>query len=231
MKKSRMFRFVSETWNPMVGCLHMCSYCWARRIARRFAHTCRLCYEFKPHMHWERLNRKWRKPKIVFVVDMGDLFCDGIPSDWIVRILNAIRLNPKSYFLLQTKNPKRYDEFVEYFGKNVILGATIETNIFPITDRISRAPRPEERYRAMRDVSWENKFVSIEPILDFDLDVMIKWISDIEPMRVAVGYDNYNNRLDEPPLRKTLKLIEEIEAIGIEVERKTLRKAWWERLY
>ena len=224
-----MFRFITETWNPMIGCLHMCHYCWARRFARRFLHTCSLCYEFRPHMHWKRLRKRWRNPKTVFVCDMGDLFCEGVPADWIVRVLNVILANPKCEFLLQTKNPARYHEFVERFGKNVILGATIETNMFQITRRLSEAPNPKDRYEAMRDVPWEYKFISVEPILDFDLEVMVKWVSEIEPIRVAIGYDNWNCKPDEPPLRKTLKLIEELEAMGIEVERKTLRKAWYEK--
>jgi len=56
-----------------------------------------------------------------------------------------------------------------------------------------------------------------------------KWILNINPeFGVSIGYDNYNWRLPEPPLAKTLQLIEELEKHGIKVERKTLRKAWWE---
>ena len=71
--------------------------------------------------------------------------------------------------------------------------------------------------------------ISIEPILDFDLDHFVEWILDFNPsFGVSVGYDNYGCRLPEPPLAKTLQLIEQLEKHGIKVERKTLRKAWWE---
>jgi hypothetical protein len=43
---------------------------------------------------------------------------------------------------------------------------------------------------------------------------------------MAVGYDNYNNRLPEPTLSKTMQLIDCLEKTGITVYRKTLREAW-----
>jgi hypothetical protein len=48
------------------------------------------------------------------------------------------------------------------------------------------------------------------------------------PWKVAVGYDNYGNGLDEPLLLKTDTFIELLEEFT-EVERKTIRKAWWEK--
>jgi hypothetical protein len=70
-------------------------------------------------------------------------------------------------------------------------------------------------------------FVSIEPILDFSLLSFENDLVDfIRPWAVAVGYDNYNNHLPEPPLAKTLQLIEALEKAGIKVFRKTLREAW-----
>ena len=39
---------------------------------------------------------------------------------------------------------------------------------------------------------------------------------------------HYNHRLNEPKLNDTLQLIEFLEEHGIKVEKKTLRKAWWE---
>jgi len=47
----------------------------------------------------------------------------------------------------------------------------------------------------------------------------------IQPEFVAVGYDNYNNHLPEPPLEITENLIHGLEAYEIKVYRKTLREA------
>jgi len=80
----------------------------------------------------------------------------------------------------------------------------------------------------MSELPWDQKFVAIEPIMDFDLDVLLGWITEINPILVSIGYDNYRNYLEEPPKSKTLELITQIKNNGIEVEIKTIRKAWWE---
>jgi hypothetical protein len=89
----------------------------------------------------------------------------------------------------------------------MVLGATIETNRdYPV----SEAPTSAERYRAMVELPYRNKLVSIEPIMDFDLETFVQWIREIKPLLVHVGYDNYNCRLPEPQLSKTKELIENL---------------------
>ena len=238
-EKSRMFGFVTETWNPIVGCSHNCVYCWARRQAQRQKKNCPKCGWFTPHLHEERLNRKFKPNTLVFVSDMGDLFCERVPEEWIIAVLSVIKKYPQTTFFLETKNPAKMLYLAFYIPKdNTILSTTIETNIIHGNsfggweyEDISNAPYPCNRYLYMlrSNLKRFNKHVSIEPILEFDLDVLIKWILNIKPkFGVSIGYDNYNCRLPEPKLSKTLRLIEELEKHGIKVERKTLRKAWWE---
>jgi len=81
----------------------------------------------------------------------------------------------------------------------------------------------------MKDLDWDKKFISIEPILDFDLDIFVDWIKDIKPFMVYVGYDNYNNKLPEPPLRKTEELIKTLSNFTA-IVKKTIRPAWFEGL-
>lgn len=226
---TRMFPHIKETWNPVVGCVHDCIYCWSRRLAKRQKHRCKLCYEFKPHLHKERLGKKWRKPKTIFVVDMGDLFCKDIPSKWILEVLDNIAANPHCKFLLLTKNPGRYFEFIDHFSNNIVLGTTIETNRGHLIEKVSKAPKTAIRYMDMSELPWDQKFIAIEPIMDFDLDVLLGWITEINPILVSIGYDNYKNYLNEPPKSKTLELINQIKNNGIEVELKTVRPAWWEK--
>jgi len=228
--RSRMFTLGKgvpiKTWNPFVGCKFLCTYCWAKRLAKRL--KCDLCQLFIPHPHEERL-KKIPKPKngIVFVCDMGDISHAKIFG--IEKILKAViqaqEASNTTYFF-ETKDPSIYYTHIlrhDLKPKQTIISTTIETNRDDLTRTLSLAPPPKERYRGMKLLNWPKKHVSVEPVIDFDLDVLFRWLTDIEPQCVSIGYDNYNNRLPEPPLSKTLKLIEALENSGIKVERKTLR--------
>lgn len=234
-KGRKMFTIVSETWNPVTGCLHDCTYCWARKLAlTKLRNSLRYRDGFKPRLNIEEFKKSF-KGGVVFVSDMGDLWGEWVPDDWIRRVLSHIRKFPNTWFLFLTKNPQRYLDFMDEIPANAILGATIETNrdiYFQETykPRISSAPLPSRRYRAMRDLDWSLKFISIEPVLDFDLDIFTKWIEEMNPFMVYVGYDNYNNKLPEPPLNKTLELMKRLEEFTL-VLRKTIRPAWNETLH
>jgi len=55
-----------------------------------------------------------------------------------------------------------------------------------------------------------HKMVSIEPVMDFDLYTMVKWIQEIAPDFVSVGADSKGHHLPEPSPDKLNKLIEEL---------------------
>ena len=114
-----------------------------------------------------------------------------------------------STILFLTKNPKRYFEFLEVFPKNLVLGATIETNR---EYKVSSAPSVTERYEWMVRIPYHNKMVSIEPIMDFDPDIFVGWLKEISPVVVHVGYANYNQNIPEPFLEKTTDLISELRS-------------------
>jgi len=166
------------------------------------------------------------KSGTIFVTSMGDLWGYWVPDEWIKKVLDAIRdSGSKATFLFLTKNPERYLLFQDLFTENMILGVTLETNYPRIyTD----APLPHNRYNAMRMLRHPRKFVSVEPILVFELPTLLTMIYNLSPEFVFVGYDNYYNRLPEPPLWKTRQFIRELERLGLMVYRKTLRPAWYE---
>ena len=56
--------------------------------------------------------------------------------------------------------------------------------------------------------------VTIEPIMDFDLDVMVEWMSEIKPMFVSIGADSKGCSLPEPPGEKVRALVAELREIA-----------------
>ncbi len=111
------------TWNPVVGCKHGCSYCYARRFAERGLGEYGRWDKgrrFNPRFLPERLNEpgQVQKPSKIFTVSMGDLFGDWVPAKWIWEVLKIADECSHHTFLFLTKNPQRY---LEYSG--VELGA------------------------------------------------------------------------------------------------------------
>jgi protein gp37 len=204
-----MFDILTANWNPVKGCLHECTYCWAKTYADRLRQEGNPKYAdgFKPSLCEKELTKKFYK-QFVFAVGMGDLFGDWVPVEWIEKVIEAIKLSPTSHFLFLTKNPKRYFEFYRMFPENIVLGVTIESNrSYP---EFSKAPSYANR-TLLIDVPWKHKLVSIEPILDFDDEILVPAIEAMKPTIVYIGYDNHNNNLPEPTVKKTKNLIEDLE--------------------
>lgn len=225
--QTRMFPR-TKPWNVLKGCEYACYMpkgCWAYQLATgRLKSTERYKDGFAPRLIEKELDKTFGIKQCIFVAAMGELFGEWVPSEWIIRVLDIIAaVGNRNKFLLLTKNPMRYHAYRHRFSENTFLGATIETNRNTRMMGLTRAPEPADRYEAMRSLRWPNKICVIEPIIDFDLEILLKMIKDIEPKTVAIGYDNWCCGLPEPELSKTMNLIEELEKFT-EVWRKTLRE-------
>ncbi len=224
---SRMFPFITKTWNPLGGrCSHDCSYCWSmgeNGLVKKYNMS---KYTGAPRLIEKEFEKKFNKDDFVFVCDMTDLFSNSVLSGQIIKVLDYCA-DSSAKFLLLTKNPERYKAFAYhgYISTNAILGATIESNRDCCS--YSAAPCNPYRIKAMIDLRAEcleyDRFISIEPIMDFDSD-FVTMIECIKPWAVAIGYDNYKNNLPEPALEKTNQLIEELKKFTM-VYVKTLREA------
>jgi len=226
--KYNMYRYSIRQWNPFVGCGHHCVYCpssFQAQLKRWAKKNCPECYGFVPHEHPERLNQKLPKTgymQFIFTCSSGDIaFC---PTDYLKQIISRIRSQEDKTFLIQSKNPKTFNRVD--FTKNVILGTTLETNRDRSYEEISKAPKPSQRYRDFLKVKHPVKMVTIEPVLDFDADVMIASIESINPCMVWIGYDSKKNRLPEPALEKVKTLYWELGMRGFNVVLKKIRPAW-----
>jgi len=161
---------------------------------------------------------------------MGDLLSKGFTDDDINQILTIIRDYPQLRFLICTKIPLRFHNFVDTIPSNCILGTTIESDNDELVSKWSKAPAPSHRFEDTGALDYPHKMVSIEPIMDFDKDILMQWVKEIKPELIAIGYNNYPRfKLPEPPLDKTLEFISSMRTAGYKVVEKTIRKAWYEK--
>ena len=230
-KKTNMYNLSVSQWSPFAGCEHECVYCkssFQRQLKRWARKNCPGCYEFTPHPHPERLNQKLPKTRymqFIFTCSSGDIaFC---PTEYLEKITARIQSEPDRTFLIQSKDPQTFNKTI--FPKNVILGTTLETNRDELCESISKAPKPSQRYRDFAKVNHQLKMITIEPVMDFDMDVMIDWIENINPCMVWLGYDSGKNKLPEPELEKAKSLHWQLTKKGFVIILKTIRKAWHER--
>jgi len=217
--KGRMFKSVGWTWNPIVGCIHNCCYCWAKALRDRWNKP------FNPVLQDSAFKDTFPNDgSIIFIGSMGDLFCGAFHED-IEKIFNKIKEAKNQRFLLQTKNPldiysdwmPEIEDLNNIKGIEILIGTTIETNRdIPWSD----APHPLERFLYMFSISEDmpvNTFLSYEPLADFDIDAMITIARGISPIAIEIGLENYTNFLPKPPKEKIKQLIDELKKRRFEI--------------
>ena len=197
-----MYNFVDATWTPLSGaCSHFCTYCYVQNL-KRYPEL-KAKYSGVPRIAERELETDLGQGRFIFVCSTNDLFAEAVPSEMIEQVL-AHCSKYDNRFLFQSKNPRRFWHFVNAFPPKTMLGTTLETNR---EYGLSQAPMVWER------VGWFSpslpfpKMVSIEPILDFDLDVFPHWIELIQPEFVSVGADSKGHGLPEPSREKVEGLL------------------------
>ncbi len=222
------------------GCGFNCVYCAFSKMLK--LSSCPMCKSFKPHSHMEVLGRI--PPK----TSEGEFLTIGLSSDIsfmdvnnFCDVLDYCSKYGDRTFLIQSKNPGYFLQFAHRITSNVIIGTTIESNRL-ITDRswetttcfydrgdngyepISQAPSFSLRDEAMKLYNGR-KAVTIEPILDFDIDAMEKCIKEIKPEIVWIGYDSHpeKNNLIEPSLYKVDQFVKRLKDAEINVKLKLIR--------
>jgi len=168
-----------DTWNPIIGCRNNCPYCYARKIATRFAGTKMYPNGFRPTFFPERLHipYKKKKPHMFFVCSMGELF--GNPYSWVSQVFEVINKNPQHIFVILTKNIIDSEiwflkqTFISY--PNVWFGVSIDGIYVPRIYRGNARLKPnyylwlKHAISALRKVKRSGRIgkaiVSFEPLL------------------------------------------------------------------
>jgi len=156
--------WTESTWNPITGCTKItsgCKFCYAEVMARRLQAMGQDKYSngFELTLHPETLKEPytWKKPKMIFVNSMSDLFHKNVPIEYIQRIFRVMKDNPQHVFQILTKRA----DILHYYDSegwldwshNIWMGVTVEDNT--VTKRID----------LLRETGARVKFLSCEPLL------------------------------------------------------------------
>lgn len=206
----------SATWNPTTGCDTVspgCDHCYALVFAKRLKAMGSPGYQrdgdprtsgpgFALTLHPDRLDAplRWRKPRLVFVDSMSDLFHPKVPTEFIRQVIDVMRRAERHTFFVLTKRPARMAHVLARMLPdplpNVWWGTTVESGDYAW------------RARRLATVPAAVRFLSLQPLLgpvnDLDLtgidwvyvggesgaghrDMDLAWVRDIRDRCVAAG--------------------------------------------
>ncbi len=168
--------WTESTWNPVTGCNKVspgCKFCYAEVMAHRLKAMGQPNYAngFQVTLHPRMLDRplQWKKPQVIFVNSMSDLFHDDVPLDYIRSVFEVMERAHWHQFQVLTKRADRLEALSASlpWPENVWMGVSVENADY--TRRIDNLRRTGARV----------KFLSLEPLLgplaDLDLDD-IDWV-------------------------------------------------------
>lgn len=182
--------WTEKTWNVSTGCNKVsegCKHCYAEVMHKRqmvlnpekYAHPF-LDGAF-PHEASLEAPLRWKKPAMIFVNSMSDLFHENIPFEFIYKVYKVIEKCEKHTFQILTKRPERAKEFyywlmqypfyqqrsfAEWFH-NVLIGTSVENQ-----------EQADKRIPYLLQIPAAVRFLSCEPLLsEVDLRLPVKvWI-------------------------------------------------------
>ena len=175
------------------------------------------CYMKKwgeqPALHFDKKELKTNlgNGNFIFVGSSCDLFANAIPAKWIFDTLEHCKKFNNKY-LFQSKNPGKIYVWRHSLPEDSIIATTIETN--RIYKEMCKAPKPAERsfwLSKMQKLGYKTT-ITIEPIMDFNLDILVEIIEYCLPNFVSIGANtNYKIKLIEPSPDKVAALIERLK--------------------
>lgn len=164
MSDRSAIEWTEATWNPVTGCTKVspgCDRCYAETFAERFRGVEGHPYEqgFDLRFWPERLEQPlhWKRPRVVFVNSMSDLFHQHVPRSYIERVLDTVRATPRHTYQVLTKRPGKMASVMRRLQPdplpNLWLGTSVEDD-----DHVGRADYLREAPAVVR-------FLSLEPLL------------------------------------------------------------------
>ena len=179
MADSSSIEWTHSTWNPVTGCTKVsagCDNCYAERFSERFRGVTGHPFQsgFDLTLRPERIDqpKHWRRPRLIFVNSMSDLFHKEIPSEFVDRVFET--METANWHVYELYVNRRYSEHVyQVLTKRSSLMRTY------VNRRYSEALAPSHiwlgvsvedssvlsRLRHLKQTRASIRFVSFEPLI------------------------------------------------------------------
>lgn len=162
MSTKSAIEWTESTWNPLTGCTKIspgCQHCYAERMARRLQAMGQPNYAngFRLTLHEHALAAPlgWKKPQMIFVNSMSDLFHRDVPLAFVLQVFDVMRQAHWHTFQVLTKRSERLlalDDAIDW-PANVWMGVSVERQDYAF------------RIDHLRASHAQIKFLSLEPLL------------------------------------------------------------------
>ncbi|MBX3383121.1 MAG: phage Gp37/Gp68 family protein [Phycisphaeraceae bacterium] len=176
MAQGTGIEWTEATWNPVAGCTPVspgCLNCYAARMALRlesiavgacgkYSGTARVVNGrpvFTGRINLDEnaleLPRRWRRPRLIFVNSMSDLFHEAVPDSYIKRVFDVMNDCAQHTFQVLTKRPERAASLAAElpWPNNVWMGTSVENALYMY------------RVRTLQCIPAKVRFLSCEPLL------------------------------------------------------------------
>lgn len=207
MSANSAIEWTEATWNPTTGCDRVsagCDNCYALTLSKRLKAMGVVKYQadgdprtsgpgFGVATHADALDApySWKRPRVVFVNSMSDLFHAKVPLGFIRDVFAVMEDTPHHTYQILTKRARRLERIADKFDwpSNVWMGVSVES-----ADQY-------DRVRDLAKVPAAVRFLSCEPLLgplhNLPLDG-IDWV-------IAGGESGPNARPVEPEWIRDLR--------------------------
>lgn len=243
--------WTEKTWNPVTGCDRIspgCQNCFAARQARRLKGMGQRRYQrdgdprtsgpgFAVTAHPDALHEplSWRRPAMVFVNSMSDLFHARIDIDFTARVFAIMASTGRHTYQILTKRPERAQRILSSDGfAELVKTEAAKLNIWPVIDALWDWPlrnvwvgvsvedqeHTDSRLEHLRATPAALRFLSAEPLLDkvtLGADHGLDWI-------IVGGESGPSARPMDPAWAEAL--VDECEATGTPVFVKQMGSHW-----
>ncbi|SME96857.1 DUF5131 family protein [Desulfovibrio gilichinskyi] len=154
--------WTEASWNPMTGCSKIsagCKNCYAERMALRLqamgSDNYSNGFDLTMHKHVLLKPFEWKKPQMIFVNSMSDIFHENAPFEFIKSIFATMHMANWHTYQLLTKRSGRLKQLATKlsWANNIWMGVTVESAEY------------KHRIDNLRETPAKTKFLSLEPLL------------------------------------------------------------------